>query len=74
MPKRKIRSVDQLKANNQRLNDLMGEIHTIQDSRLNRRASIIAGQQQLESISINLEETLKKQELNLDKFIKLTYV
>jgi len=74
MPKRKIRSVDQLKANNQRLNDLMGEIHIIQDSRLNRRASIIAGQQQLESISINLEETLKKQELNLDKFIKLTYV
>ncbi|WP_054943589.1 hypothetical protein [Paenibacillus ihuae] len=69
MPKR--RSVEELKTSGERLQSILTQVNQIQLSHQANRAYVLSTQQNVKAISARMNETLDKQDRNLDK-LKLT--
>jgi hypothetical protein len=74
MLKRKQRSVNQLKTSSQRVKEIIQDVDRLQERNLSSRVAILASQQRNEGLRISLDETLEKQDQNLDKLMKLAYM
>jgi predicted RNase H-like nuclease len=72
MSNRERRSVNQFKTNLEKADDIMSQIEVIKNTNSLRYANIREKQLRMAVISENLDESLKKQEQNLDKLIKLS--
>jgi hypothetical protein len=73
MLKHKERSVNQLKTSSQRVKDIIKDVDRLQERSLLSRAAVHASQQRTKGLRISLDETLEKQDQNLDKLLKLAY-
>lgn len=69
MPKR--RSVDMLLTSGERLKLIMNEVSNIQSTYLSNRVHVLSTQEKLKDISDRMNESLDKQEENLEKLKQL---
>jgi hypothetical protein len=66
------RSVDEFKTSRQKADAIMSQIEVITNTNANRYATIREQQLRMTVISENLDESLKKQDENLNKLKKLS--
>jgi hypothetical protein len=65
MRNRKERSVDPLRTNKQKLNDIIRKIEGLESPRLQRRAAFVLSETRIDEIQRNINETLLNQDSNL---------
>jgi hypothetical protein len=70
---RRQRSADQLKTSSQKVKDIIRDVDRLQLRSLQSRAAVHASQQRIIGLRHSLDETLEKQDQNLDKLMKLAY-
>jgi hypothetical protein len=73
MRKRKERSVNQFKTSSQKVQEIIKDVDRLQVRSLQSRAAVYASQQRIIGLGNSLDETLEKQDQNLDKLMKLAY-
>jgi hypothetical protein len=73
MQTRRERSADQLKTSSQKVKEIIEDVNRLQGRSLLSRAAVHASQQRIIGLRNSLDETLEKQDQNLDKLMKLAY-